>query len=58
MNEARKLAAMLRRAADVIVSQAEQIEALEALLSPPALLPLADVPVRVLEVPGLDLDAE
>ena len=57
-SEARKQALILNMTAEILVSQAERIEALEALLSPPALLPIAEVPERVLEVPGLDTDAE
>ena len=34
----------------------EQVEALEALLSPPALIPIADVPVRV--VTGIEMESE
>lgn len=56
--DARKQAFLLNATAEMLVSLAEENEALRALASPPAILPLADVPVRVLEVPGLDTDAE
>jgi hypothetical protein len=54
--DARKQAAILNMTAEILVSMAEKIEALEALLSPPALLPIADVPVR--EVTGIDVDED
>ena len=52
--EARKQAIILNMTAEILINLAEENEALRALVSPPAILPLADVPVR--EVTGVPTD--
>lgn len=53
---ARKQAFLLNATAEMLVSLAEENEALRALLSPPALLPIAEVPER--QVTGIDVDED
>jgi len=47
---------ILRATAVLIVEQAREIEALKALLSPPALLPIEEVPVR--HVTGIEVEED
>lgn len=53
---ARKQAFLLNATAEMLVSLAEENEALRALVSPPALLPIAEVPERV--VTGIQVEDE
>jgi len=57
MNESPEhYANILRATAVLIVEQAREIAALKALLSPPALFPIAPIPER--HVTGIDVDSD
>ena len=56
LDDARKHASLLHYTAMLLIELAEENEALRALQSPPALLPIADIPVR--QVTGIDVEEE
>ena len=54
--EARKQAIILNMTAEILINLAEENEALRALVSPPALLPIAPIPER--QVTGINVDED